>query len=400
MRALRALLLLAGFHLLGVLLLAVLTGIDHLLYSYAPSSVAVKPYLVSVFLAVPLVRGLFMLRTPKADEPPGLPVTKADEPEPWRTVREPADRIGTRAPSRIPLVPDANAAVAEDARLLGLLPGPRRLHLGVPLPQDLTEAQLRSVIAHEPGHYSNADTRLVALTVRGRTQILNTIRHFEERAGKTAAREQARQEKKSAEAAAKGRRAGEVDIRRVGVTYRAMARIHTAYAKPYFRATLAGARDLLSDPERTLEALGDAAPTEGVRRFRRTADRPELLNGSMAAQLADPSTPPHRAPAAYTRAHPILPALLVLPLIARFEHDESDDAEGDRTPEVSEVRSRPLRRDGPSMTRRARARPASTWSPGVPSRARVRPRSALVHEVESVAGCHRNGLRDGPPAGR
>ncbi|MFF3503931.1 M48 family metallopeptidase [Streptomyces sp. NPDC003247] len=428
LRALRALLLLAGFYLLGVLLLAVLAGIDYLLYLHAPSGVAAKLYLVSVLLAVPLVRGLFMLRTPKAEEAPGLPVTEADEPVLWRTVRELADRIGTRAPSRIVLMPDVNAAVAEDARLLGLLPGPRRLHLGVPLLQGLTEAQLRSVLAHELGHYSHADTRLTALTLRGRAQILRTIGHFEERAGKTAAREQARQEKKNARAAAKGKETSEVDTRHRGVTYRAMARIYTAYAKLYFRATLAGARGqeyaadaaaariagrdatasalreipvldaafgfymhhyvslgedaellpprgevfggfgrmlsarqlelaglraelptepaspydshppiadrvrriealpaddrtdegggaalaLLSDPERTLAALEDAVLAEEVRRFRRTADWPELLDTSMTSRFVSLDTPLHRALAMYTKARPTLPALLGL----------------------------------------------------------------------------------------
>ncbi|WP_320779626.1 M48 family metallopeptidase [Streptomyces sp. CRN 30] len=242
LRALRALLLLAGFHLLGVVLLAVLAALDLLLYLYVPSGAAAKLYVVSVLLAIPLVRGLFMLRTPKAEEADGLPVTEADEPELWRTVRELADLIGTRAPSRILLTPEVNASVAEDTRLLGLLPGPRRLHLGVPLLQGLTQAQLRSVLAHELGHYSHADTRLSALVVRGRAQILRTIGHFEERAGKTAARERARQEKKNTKAAAKGKKTSEVDTRHVGLTYRAMAWIYTAYAKFFFRATLAGAR--------------------------------------------------------------------------------------------------------------------------------------------------------------
>ncbi|MGY3200283.1 M48 family metallopeptidase [Streptomyces sp. TE5632] len=428
LRALRAFLLLAGFYLLGVLLLAVLAGIDYLLYLYVPSGLAAKLYLVSALLAIPLVRSLFMLRTPKAEEAPGLPVTEADEPVLWRIVRELADRIGTRAPSRILLTPDVNAAVAEDVRLLGLLPGPRRLYLGVPLLQGLTEAQLRSVLAHELGHYSNADTRLAALTVRGRAQVLRTIGHFERLAGKTAAREQARQEEKNAKAAAKGKKTSEVDTRHPGVTYRAMARIYTGYAKLYFRATLAGARGqeyaadaaaariagrdatasalreipvldaafgfymhhyvilgedaellpprgevfggfgrllsarqlelaglrtelstepsspydshppiadrvrriealpadhrtdegrgaalgLLSDPERTLAALEDAVLTEEVRRFRRTADWPELLNGSMSTQLAGLNTPLHRVLARYTKARPTLPALLDL----------------------------------------------------------------------------------------
>lgn len=242
LRALRALLLLAGFYLLGVLLLAVLAGADYLLFLHAPTSLAGKLIIVSVLLAIPLVRGLFMLRTPPEEGPAGLPVTEADEPELWRTVRELADEVGTAAPSRIVLTADVNAAVAENARLLGLLPGPRRLYLGVPLLQGLSQAQLRAVLAHELGHYSNSDTRLSALTVRGRAQVLRTIRHFEQRADRTAAREQARQEKKNTKAEAKGKQAKEVDTGHAGITYRAMAKIYVGYAKLYFRATLSVSR--------------------------------------------------------------------------------------------------------------------------------------------------------------
>ncbi|MDX3588459.1 M48 family metallopeptidase [Streptomyces europaeiscabiei] len=242
LRALRALVLLAGFYLLGVILLAALAGADYLLYLYAPSSLSAKLYVVSVLLAIPLVRGLFMLRTPKGEDLPGLPVTEADEPELWRTVRELADAVGTRVPSRIILTADLNAAVSEDARLLGLLAGPRHLYLGVPLLQGLTEAQLRAVLAHELGHYSNADTRLAAITVRGRAQVLRTIGHFEERADRSAGRERARLEKKNAKAVAKGKKAKEIDTTGAGITYRAMAWIYIGYAKLYIRATLASSR--------------------------------------------------------------------------------------------------------------------------------------------------------------
>lgn len=242
LRAVRALVLLVGFYLLSLVLLAALAGVDWLLYRHAPASVAVKLYVVSVLLAIPVVRGLFMLRTPREEEPAGLPVTEADEPELWRTVRELADQVGTRAPARIVLTGDVNAAVSEEARLLGLLPGPRRLYLGVPLMQGLSQAQLRAVLAHELGHYSNSDTRLAALTVRGRAQVLRTITHFEQRADRTAARERARQEKKNTKAEAKGKRAKEIDTGHAGVTYRMMAKIYIAYAKLYFRATLAVSR--------------------------------------------------------------------------------------------------------------------------------------------------------------
>jgi Zn-dependent protease with chaperone function len=242
LRALRALVLLAGFHLLGVLLLAALAGADHLLYLYAPSAVAAKLYVVSVLLAIPLVRGLFMLRTPKGEDPPGLAVTEADEPGLWHAVRDLAGAVGTRAPSRIVLTADVNAAVSEDARLLGLRAGPRHLYLGIPLAQGLTEAQLRAVLAHELGHYSNADTRLAAITARGRAQVLRAIGHFEERADRTAGRERARLEKKNAKAAARGKKTKKIDTAGAGITYRAMAWIYTCYARLYIRATLTDAR--------------------------------------------------------------------------------------------------------------------------------------------------------------
>ncbi|MER6994395.1 M48 family metallopeptidase [Streptomyces sp. NPDC000410] len=242
LRALRALVLLAGFYLLGFILLAALAGIDYALYLWVPAGAAAKLYLVSVLLAIPVVRGLFMLRTPKDEDMPGLRVTEAHEPRLWATVRDLAAQVGTRAPAEIVLTGDVNAAVTEDARLLGLLGGPRRLYLGVPLLQGLTEDQLRAVLAHELGHFSNSDTRLAAITWRGRAQVIRTIAHFEERAAKTRAKEQARQEKKAAKAVSKGKKAKEIDTGGAGVTYRLMAKIYTAYAKLYFRATLADGR--------------------------------------------------------------------------------------------------------------------------------------------------------------
>ncbi|MDQ0932258.1 M48 family metallopeptidase [Streptomyces turgidiscabies] len=242
LRALRALVLLAGFHLLGVLLLAALVGTDYLLFANAPLGSATELTAVATVLAVPLVRGLFMLRTPRGEEPPGLPVTEADEPELWRTVRELADQVGTRAPSSILLTGDVNAAVSEDAHLLGLLPGPRRLHLGVPLIQGLTEAQLRAVLAHELGHYAHSDTRLAAVTRRGRVQLQRTIRNFEKRAGNVGVRERSRQERRNAKSEARGKEGREIGTEGVGVTYRTLARIYTAYAELYLRATLADSR--------------------------------------------------------------------------------------------------------------------------------------------------------------
>ncbi|MFD8810256.1 M48 family metallopeptidase [Streptomyces sp. NPDC059627] len=152
--------------------------------------------------------GMFMLRTTRGEGPPGLPVTEADEPRLWALVRELAAATGTRAPDAVVLTGDVDAAVGEEPRLLGLLPGPRCLYLGVPLLTGLTEARLKAVLAHEYGHFTGGDTRLSALVLRGRVQIGRTVGLFHARTD--------------------GREAAE--------------RVCTAYAKLYMRATLSAAR--------------------------------------------------------------------------------------------------------------------------------------------------------------
>ncbi|MFJ3638781.1 M48 family metalloprotease [Streptomyces sp. NPDC090108] len=242
LRALRALVLLCGFYLLSLVILAVLIGLDAAVLTEMHGMAAGKLLIVTVLLAVPVVRGMFMLRTPKGDDLPGVEATEEGEPRLWALVRELAAATGTRAPDRILLTADVNAAVSERARLLGLLPGSRTLYLGVPLLTGLGEAQLRAVLAHEYGHFTGGDTRLSALVVRGRAQIGRVIEQFHARADGQEESERARQEKAAAKRVAKGKKAREVDTAGSGWTYRMMAAVYTLYGRLYMRASLSTAR--------------------------------------------------------------------------------------------------------------------------------------------------------------
>ncbi|MFI9307036.1 M48 family metallopeptidase [Streptomyces triculaminicus] len=198
----------------------------------------------SVVLAIPVVRGLFMLRTPKAEPPAGITVTvsEAQEPALWEAMRDVARQVGTRAPDEIVLIEHVNAAVSEGSSLLGLRPGARRLYLGLPLIMGLDEMQLRAVLAHEMGHYANFDTLLTPLIARGRAQLIRTVAHFHERSDNKQAKERERQEKKAAKRVAKGKKTLMVDTPGRGATYRGMAKIYTAYGNFYMRATLTTSR--------------------------------------------------------------------------------------------------------------------------------------------------------------
>ncbi|CAM5270704.1 Zn-dependent protease OS=Streptomyces fumanus OX=67302 GN=GCM10018772_36500 PE=4 SV=1 [Streptomyces fumanus] len=237
LRALRALVLLAGFYLLGVLLLAVLAGIDYAVVSGGPEAIADSVVVFSVVLAIPVVRSLFMLRVPEAEPPAGLTVGEAQEPALWEAVRDVARQVGTRAPDEIVLIERVNAAVTEDSALLGLRPGARRLYLGLPLMMGLDERQLRAVLAHEMGHYAHYDTRLTPLIARGRDRLIRTVAHFHERSDHKQAKERERQWNKAAKRAAKGRKTLMVDTPGLGATYRGMARIYSAYGTFFLRAT-------------------------------------------------------------------------------------------------------------------------------------------------------------------
>ncbi|WP_373979104.1 M48 family metallopeptidase [Streptomyces sp. TLI_146] len=240
----RALVLLAGFYLLGVFLLAALAGADYAVSTWLHGPIVYDVIIGSVVLAIPIVRGLFMLRTPKSDPSAGVTVsvTQAQEPALWEAVRDVARQVGTRAPDEIVLIEKVNAAVSEESSLLGLRPGTRRLYLGLPLMMGMDEMQLRAVLAHEMGHYANFDTRLTPLIARGRAQLIRTIAHFHERSHTKLAKERARQEKHAAKRRAKGRRATMIDTPGLGATYRGMANVYTAYGNFYLRTSLSAAR--------------------------------------------------------------------------------------------------------------------------------------------------------------
>ncbi|QKW17679.1 M48 family metalloprotease [Kitasatospora sp. NA04385] len=185
LRALRAVVLLAGFHLMGVGLLAAMAVLDWLLVTRLLTEQAAwfegTVLAVTALLAVTIVRGMVTsLRAGRlGPAPAAVAITPQEQPRLWEEVRAAARAAGERAPDELFLVAEVNAGVAEHGRLLGLLPGRRRMSLGLPLLTGLTVPQLRAVLAHEFGHFAHGDTRLGGLTMRGRAALVHTVRAFE-----------------------------------------------------------------------------------------------------------------------------------------------------------------------------------------------------------------------------
>ncbi|MFE4515224.1 M48 family metalloprotease [Kitasatospora sp. NPDC056783] len=242
-RAVTAVALLAGFYLLALGIVVGLLVLDIALYQ---ASDGFRPALVKVWaltaaVAYPVLRVVFLTRRRKDDgELPGVPVTRERQPAVWGMVDRIGERTGVRGPAEIRIVPEVNAGVFEETRLLGLIPGKRHLVIGAPLLMGLTEGELEAILGHEFGHYSNRDVRLAAVTVAGRRAVLHTIDGLHQRADRHQAEEAAKLAAKAEKRLAKGRKPSDEEA--TGGVDRVLAGLFTRYAKLYFRVSEAVGR--------------------------------------------------------------------------------------------------------------------------------------------------------------
>ncbi|MYU64145.1 M48 family metalloprotease, partial [Streptomyces sp. SID69] len=186
LRAALALGLLLGFYLSALLLLAAVAALDVVLAEGTFTVVTVEGCLGSLAVAWCVLRVVVLSRRPREDRegPPGLSLSPREQPELWEHVRRLAEQARTRPPAEIRIVPGAVAMVREDARWLGLVPGERRLFLGVALLLGLPEAELAAVLGHELGHYAHHDTRLGTLVAALRGRLAHTTGTLRERAAR------------------------------------------------------------------------------------------------------------------------------------------------------------------------------------------------------------------------
>ncbi|KRD43338.1 hypothetical protein ASE38_03510 [Cellulomonas sp. Root930] len=175
LRAALSAVLLAGFYVVALAIIVGMGALSWWAFQSDAEAAAAKLGFFTAAIAVGVVVALWKVARARPEPDAGPTLTPADAPALWETVRELAAEAGTRAPDDIRLLPDVNAAVSEDTRLLGLVGGTRHLYLGVPLLQTLDVGQLRSVLAHELGHYSHSHTRLGPLTYRGGQAIVATL---------------------------------------------------------------------------------------------------------------------------------------------------------------------------------------------------------------------------------
>lgn len=107
----------------------------------------------ALLLTIFMGKSLFVVS--RAAKPDGIEVTADVEPELFQFLHTLADEVGAPKPHRVYITPDVNAAVFYDLSLLNLFfPSKKNLIIGLGLVNVLNLGELKAVLAHEFGHFS------------------------------------------------------------------------------------------------------------------------------------------------------------------------------------------------------------------------------------------------------
>lgn len=94
----------------------------------------------------------------------GPQLSREQSPALWAELDAMAKMLQTQVPDRVVLIPEVNAAVRQVGR-------EREMLIGIPLFMGMSVAELRSILAHEMGHFAGGDTALAAKTLRARVLV-------------------------------------------------------------------------------------------------------------------------------------------------------------------------------------------------------------------------------------
>lgn len=110
--------------------------------------------------------------------PPGPVLTEAAAPGLFHELGSISEATAVPLPAQVYAVLEVNAGVARVGGFLGV--GAREILLvGLPLMAVLTVSELRSVLAHEFGHYHGGETKLGPVIYRTRQAMMRTLSGLE-----------------------------------------------------------------------------------------------------------------------------------------------------------------------------------------------------------------------------
>lgn len=114
---------------------------------------------MGVMILVFLVK--FLFKRHKIDRSHLIEITEHDEPKLFQYIREIVDQVQTQFPKKVYLSPEVNASVFYDSSFWSMfLPIRKNLNIGIGLVNSVTAAELKAILAHEFGHFSQRSMKV------------------------------------------------------------------------------------------------------------------------------------------------------------------------------------------------------------------------------------------------
>ena len=132
--------------------------------------IVLKPMFITILLGIGLASmGIlvlifllkFIFKSHKTDLSHLVEIKETEEPQLYMMIREIVFEVGTRFPKKVYLAPNVNAAVFYNSNFWSMfLPVKKNLQIGLGLVNTVTKEELRAILAHEFGHFSQRTMKI------------------------------------------------------------------------------------------------------------------------------------------------------------------------------------------------------------------------------------------------
>lgn len=118
----------------------------------------------------------FIFSSHKIDRSHLKEITREEHPRLFAMIDEIAAEVGTKKPKQVYITPDVNAAVFYDSSFWSMfLPNPKNLIIGIGLVNTVTKNELRGILAHEFGHFSQRSMKVGSYVYQVNQVIFNLV---------------------------------------------------------------------------------------------------------------------------------------------------------------------------------------------------------------------------------
>jgi Zn-dependent protease with chaperone function len=116
---------------------------------------------LSLLMVYNVFRFLFISQPAPNDDLALLKITEQEEPKLFAMIQEVANGLGSKMPRSVYLVPHSTAFIRVESKIWHLIVPPKKdLIIGLQLINNVTELELKAVIAHELAHITQKDNRI------------------------------------------------------------------------------------------------------------------------------------------------------------------------------------------------------------------------------------------------